>query len=315
MSSTTNSPSPSSEPIDISTPPPSESPPPLPCAPPMLLSHIQEGPSVLTLKERIGLSEEGAPALTLEQTMAIEAIVDAPLPILTREQIKECLAELVERGSSLPHTTDSSGCGPQPNDYDNPQFVPPHFTVKDDVNTPTLSTLIMTTESTYTIWVLEAAPVPDNVPTPVTIDDNDLSILHPHHFDFEPVNMALYAIDNHGLIADIDPYRGLEETCQILLEEQKAIDQKLSSWHNKWGTVQTRLVKAHTRTRLHPYLEDEIKIPHPGDNRPTHLHTPEFTITHASKLYRDEGVEWLPRPWYHYANASAAIPNTLFQPE
>ncbi|KAF8261289.1 hypothetical protein EI94DRAFT_1810535 [Lactarius quietus] len=97
MSSTTNSPSPSSEPIDISTPPPSESPPPLPCAPPMLLSHIQEGPSVLTLKERIGLSEEGAPALTLEQTMAIEAIVDAPLPILTREQIEECLAELVER--------------------------------------------------------------------------------------------------------------------------------------------------------------------------------------------------------------------------
>ncbi|KAF8257584.1 hypothetical protein EI94DRAFT_1708827 [Lactarius quietus] len=114
--------------------------------------------------------------------------------------------------------------------------------------------------------------------------------------------MALYAIDDHGLIADVDHYRGLEETRQVLLEEQKAIDRKLSSWWDKWGAVQSRLIKAHTRTHLHPYLEDKIEIP-------------EYTITRACEIYKDEGVGWLPHPWYHYADTSGTTATTLFQPQ
>ncbi|KAF8262987.1 hypothetical protein EI94DRAFT_1807943 [Lactarius quietus] len=348
MSTTSLPTSPSPEPIDISTPPPpSESPPPLPQSPLPLLNRIRDGPSPLSLEERIGLDVEESPPLTEEQAMAIQEIVGTP--ICTREQIDALLTELVNRPHSLSFTTDSSGQGPQPNAYDNPQFVPPHFDIYEcrlpnhhrygqrihlgeglcryphficfshDYREHQHYVHARRRDADPTScaygWVLEAAPIPDEVPTPITIDDNDLSILHPHHSDFDSVNMALYAIDDRGLIADVDHHRGLEETHQVLLEEQKALDRKFSSWCDKWGAVRTRLIKARTRTHLHPYLEDEIKIPHPQDERPAHLRTPKFTITGANKLYWDEGVAWLPCPWYHYPDSLSTIPNTLFQPE
>ncbi|KAF8260025.1 hypothetical protein EI94DRAFT_1812268 [Lactarius quietus] len=278
--------------------------------------------------------------------MAIEEIVRDPVPIHTREQIDTALAELTRSPSS---TTDGSGRGPPRNSYDQRQSIPPHYDVYDRrlPNHRRYGQHIHLGEglrhyphfirfshdycdhqhyvhalrrdadpnSCAYGWVLEAAPIPDNVPIPATINNDDLSILHPHHSDFDSVNMALYAIDDRGLIADIDRYRGLEETHQVLLEEQKALDRKFASWRDRWGPVRTRLIRAHARARLHPYLEDEINIPLPQDERPAHLHTPEFTITRANELYRDEGVAWLPRPWYHYPDASSTIPTSLFQAE
>ncbi|KAF8266313.1 hypothetical protein EI94DRAFT_1803281 [Lactarius quietus] len=165
MSTLSSSPTHSPKPIDISTPPPpSVSPPPLPPSPPSLLSCIQVEPTVLTLKECINISEEEAPALMLKQMLAIEAIVEAPLPILTREQIDKQLVELMETGHSLSHSTDGSGQGPSYNAYDNPQFVPPHFMEKADegsfasiTTTETMSTMSMLVEGTPTPLIAPTA--------------------------------------------------------------------------------------------------------------------------------------------------------------
>ncbi|KAF8263673.1 hypothetical protein EI94DRAFT_1806880 [Lactarius quietus] len=115
MSTTASSPSPSPEPIDISTPPPpSESPPPLPVGPPPLLSHIQGGPTALTLEEHI--SDPGE------------------IPVLTLEEINAALSELMhelgERSRSLSHSTDGSGRGPKPRDYSPGYAIPTDFEEK-----------------------------------------------------------------------------------------------------------------------------------------------------------------------------------------
>jgi len=148
-------------------------------------------------------------------------------------------------------------------------------------------------------WALEAMPYLGALPAPAEVNDHDLSLFAPNNAEEEAINIALYAIDDHGLVADVDRFRGLAEAQTRLRAEQEALDKKLATWRDQWGPVRSRLINARARSRVHPYLENEAPVPLPYDERPRELRHAHLTVSEALGRFREEGVRWLPRPWYH----------------
>ncbi|KAF8260355.1 hypothetical protein EI94DRAFT_1811824 [Lactarius quietus] len=105
MSTTASSTPRSAEPIDISTPPPLRSP--LLLYQSLPLGRIRDGPSPLTLEERIGLSAGVDSRLSVEQIMAIEEIVEGsvPIPLLTVREEGLHVTPMTNPDSSLPTMT------------------------------------------------------------------------------------------------------------------------------------------------------------------------------------------------------------------
>jgi hypothetical protein len=112
-------------------------------------------------------------------------------------------------------------------------------------------------------WALEAAPFVGPALSPYTVDNKALGVLDLRSLLAREVDAALYALNDYGITADIDRYRGLMLDYETLLARQCTLDQELRGWCNRVSVVQLRLKQSQTRSRLHPYLERQTPIPAP----------------------------------------------------
>ena len=60
-------------------------------------------------------------------------------------------------------------------------------------------------------WPLTAAPFMGPRPSPLITDSMNLAPFTRNYPFYQEVDVTLYSIDNHGLIADVDMHRELEE--------------------------------------------------------------------------------------------------------
>jgi hypothetical protein len=73
-------------------------------------------------------------------------------------------------------------------------------------------------------WTSEAAPFMGPKPSPLTTDSNHLTpFTNAYHFKKE-VDIALYAIDDPGLIADVNRHRALEEEERQLAHHRRELE-------------------------------------------------------------------------------------------
>src|ERR1700744_6606234 len=56
-------------------------------------------------------------------------------------------------------------------------------------------------------WMLKAAPF--TAPSIDGVDETDHSVFRNSHPDYDHVDIGLYGLDDHGLVADVDHHRGL----------------------------------------------------------------------------------------------------------
>src|SRR6202012_1839951 len=100
-------------------------------------------------------------------------------------------------------------------------------------------------------WMLKATPHPE--PSIEGVDETDHSVFRNNHPDYDHVDIGLYGLDDHGLVADVDHHRGLVKEEKDLDERQKVLNKDRRIWRERMGPVHARLTQAKARTRLHPY--------------------------------------------------------------
>ena len=148
-------------------------------------------------------------------------------------------------------------------------------------------------------WPLQAAPFEGPRVSPDIADVNNLT---PFTIDYPyapEVDIALYAIDNMGLIADVDVHRALSEEERQLIHRRNEVNSELATLRSRLRPVRTRLTKAHAYPRVHPYLNHQARVPKPNHQWPGDLRQHELTMDEALGLSRQGDVNWMPRPWYH----------------
>ena len=142
-------------------------------------------------------------------------------------------------------------------------------------------------------WGLQTKPVNPSTITLTPVSNNNLSIFNADHTEATQVSQ-------HGSlqpqITDVDIYRDLEEKGAMLRIQQAQLDRDFSDWCYKYSPVHEHLVKARVHSHIHPYLDNQIPIPHPYDTHPLTCQENTLTIADATTMYRDELIEWLPRP-------------------
>jgi hypothetical protein len=88
---------------------------------------------------------------------------------------------------------------------------------------------------------------------------------------------------------------------EALLEEKRLLDKKLTSWRTKSLGPRVRLIKAHARNRLHPYLYLGEPITRPSQYRTpgSSIITPQtFTMSSCLSIDAQAGELESQRPWY-----------------
>jgi hypothetical protein len=113
------------------------------------------------------------------------------------------------------------------------------------------------------------------------------------------VDIALYALGDYGVLADVDCYRGSMLHYTDLLAEQKALEDKFHSWHTCSLAICNHLTCSQARSHLHPYLVRKESIPTPFKlldiNNPN---STTLTMVKALMLDMEAGDKEDKRPWY-----------------
>jgi hypothetical protein len=161
-------------------------------------------------------------------------------------------------------------------------------------------------------WTLEAAPFMGPRPSPLIADAEHLTpFTNAYHFKKE-VDIALYAIDDLGLIADVNRHRALEEEECQLVHRRRELENDTFDLQQKLRPVCLHLHNAHAYPRVHPYLTGKTRVPFPGSSRPaSHRNYP---LSMEEALMIDTvcaDVTWLPRPWYHEEAQAGSSPMPL----
>ena len=73
-------------------------------------------------------------------------------------------------------------------------------------------------------WPLTTAPFMGTCPSPLIADSMNLTPFTRNYPFYREVNIALYAIDDHGLIANVDMHQELEEEEQLLAHHRRELD-------------------------------------------------------------------------------------------
>ena len=154
-------------------------------------------------------------------------------------------------------------------------------------------------------WPLHAAEFVG--PSVEHAEETDLTVFRTNHTEHNIIDIGLYNINNFGLVADVDRFRGYEEEEVQLIEHQQRLDRDKLMWGLRMGPICERLIKAKARSCLQPYLidhdarifEPNHAIPHPTD-WPVEAGMVSQTISIQDTLQlTEEGHCWLPHPWYH----------------
>jgi hypothetical protein len=161
-------------------------------------------------------------------------------------------------------------------------------------------------------WTLEAAPFMGPRPSPlITNTEHYAPFTNAYHFKKE-VDIALYAIDDPGLIADVHRHRALEEEERQLAHRHRELENDTFDLHQKLCPVRLRPRNAQAYPRVHPYLTGKTKVPFPGSSRPASHRDYPLTMEEALTIdTTSANVTWLPRPWYHEEAQAGSTPMPL----
>jgi hypothetical protein len=161
-------------------------------------------------------------------------------------------------------------------------------------------------------WTLEAAPFMRPKPSPLITDSGHLApFTNAYHFKKE-VDIALYAIDDPGLITDVDRHQVLEEEERQLAHHQRELENNTFDLSQKLRPVRQRLHKAQAYPHVHPYLAGKEKVPFLGSSCPAYYCDYPLSMREALTINTvSADVAWLPRPWYHEEAQAGSTPITL----
>jgi hypothetical protein len=161
-------------------------------------------------------------------------------------------------------------------------------------------------------WMLEAAPFMGPRPSPLITDSEHLApFTNAYHFKKE-VDIALYTIDDPGLIADVDRHHALEEEECQLAHHRRELENDMFALHQKLCPVRLCLRNAQAYPRVHPYLAGKAKVPFPGSSRPASHRDYPLSMEEALTIDTiSADITWLPRPWYHKEAQAGSTPMPL----
>jgi hypothetical protein len=158
-------------------------------------------------------------------------------------------------------------------------------------------------------WTLEAAPFVGPRPSPlITNSDHFTPFTYTYHFKKE-VDIALYAVDNPGLIADVDRHRALEEEERQLTHRCRELENDTFNLKQKLQPVHQRLHNAQAYPCVHPYLTGVAKVPLPYSACPASHQ--DYPLTMEEVMTIDANISWLPHPWYHEETQAGSTPMPL----
>jgi hypothetical protein len=161
-------------------------------------------------------------------------------------------------------------------------------------------------------WTLEAAPFMGPKPSPLVTDSDHLApFTNAYHFKKE-VDIALYTIDDPGLIADVDRHRALEEEERQLAHRRRELENDAFNLNQKIEPIHQCLRNTQAYPRVHPYLSGKEKVPFPGLSRPAYFRDYPLSMREALTIDTTSAdVTWLPRPWYHEEGQAGSTPMTI----
>jgi hypothetical protein len=161
-------------------------------------------------------------------------------------------------------------------------------------------------------WTLEATPFMGPKPSPlITNSDHLAPFTNAYHFKKE-VDITLYAIDDPGLIADVNRHQVLEEEEWQLAHHRRELENDTFDLHQKLQPICQRLCKAQAYPCIHPYLTGKAKVPFPGSSRPASHHNYPLSMREALTINTTSAdVTWLPHPWYHEEVQAGSTPMPL----
>jgi hypothetical protein len=97
------------------------------------------------------------------------------------------------------------------------------------------------------------------LPKPL-VDDQDLIILAAVNADSQAIDIAMTALDDSGLSADVDHLRRLVESCTDLQQQAQVLERKQRNLRSHDTEVTARLISTRARSCLHPYLQGSAII-------------------------------------------------------
>ena len=125
-------------------------------------------------------------------------------------------------------------------------------------------------------WDLEAAPFMG--PPPQFPDNHDLFPFSFTHDNVHAIDLSLGELNDPGLLADVDRHCGLIAEEATLCLCKKELANSWHNWQNRMTPVRHRLVAAQARTRLHPYVTNQVPL------QPNQHHDEELTVADALLL-------------------------------
>jgi hypothetical protein len=132
-----------------------------------------------------------------------------------------------------------------------------------------------------------------------------------YHFKKE-VDIALYALDDPGLIADVDRHRALEEEERQLTHRRRELENDTFDLSQKLRPVRLRLRQAQAYPHVHPYLTGKARVLLPGSARPASHRDYPLTMEEALTIdTASADITWLPQPWYHEEAQAGSTPMPL----
>ena len=148
-------------------------------------------------------------------------------------------------------------------------------------------------------WPLTTIPFMGPCPSPLIANSMNLTPFTCTYPFFQEVNIALYTINDHSLITDVDMHQELEEEERQIAHHRRELDNDTLHLEHKLGPICQHLHEAQAYPHVHPYLMREAKVPCPHSHNPTLYHNYPLTMEQAMGLSTMGQVHWLPCPWYH----------------
>ena len=144
-----------------------------------------------------------------------------------------------------------------------------------------------------------AAPFIGPRPSPLIADSMNLTPFTRNYPFYWEVNIALYSINDHGLIANVDMHRELEEQERLIAHRRRELNNDTLHLERKLGPVCRQLRAVQAYPRVHPYLDGDAKVPRSHSHNPGLYWDNDLTMEQAMGLSTMGQVHWLPRLWYH----------------
>ena len=81
------------------------------------------------------------------------------------------------------------------------------------------------------------------------------------HGSSDAIDLTLGALDDPGLLADVDRHRALIAEEATLRVHEKELAKAWFRWKNDLTPVRQRLIAAQARTCLYPYITNQVSLP------------------------------------------------------